>query len=104
MRWRAWYADGSVYSSDETSWPDLPPRGMVGVVVFLDGGYRELVQTRDWFWMDADGQIDGVPTHPVWGCWADTPDAPAEMVKQGEGLPDEKWTEIQEEMMATRWP
>lgn len=102
--WRAWYADRSVYTSTETAWRDLPPEGMLGVVVYWTPPYKSVIQTRDWWWIDDDGAIQGVPTHPEWGRWAEPPDAPPEMVKKGAGVSGDIWRAVQAEMMESTWP
>lgn len=45
MRWKAWYADGRVYSSEATSWEQLPREGLVVVTGERDG--KRFIESGD---------------------------------------------------------
>lgn len=100
--WKAWYADGNIYSSSEISWKELPESGMLGVVVFLNPPYREIVSGGDWYYLDDDSHPSCTDTHEEWGEWVSKPDAPPDEIKQGEGVADEQWSKIQTEMMESK--
>lgn len=100
--WRAYYADGRTFASNEVLWLHLPPTGLVGVVVFLEPPYRRIIDGHDWIWLE-DGEFHTVMTHPEWGKWAERPDAP--YVKQGAGMDDQAWEAMQQRMFEDRiWP
>ena len=103
--WRAWHWDGDlvdVYSSSELRWQDLPRRGVVGVVVYLDPPYRRIIQGHDWVWLE-DGALLSITTADEWGEWAPAPEVDcAACLKRGAGVPDEPWARIQSEMTGAR--
>lgn len=98
--WRAWYAGGVVYDSLETSWFYLPSRGLQIVKIYYvehtSAGrpYTKQWDGCDWYWMDADGQIHGVPSGPRWGVDQPKPDAPDELVKKGTAVSDEHFDHL----------
>lgn len=99
--WRAFYADGSEYTSRESTWRELPERGLVGVVVYLSHPYRQILDGHDWMWME-DGAIKVRDTHPEWGRWAVRPDVPDDMLKRGEAMDDDAWEDVRARMMGAR--
>ena len=109
MIWRAWYATSRttwvVYSSTETSWNDLPPVGVVGIVRYLDPDatpYRQIIDGGDWYWMQ-DGEIHRTMTHAEWGQFADAPAVPCmSCLKRSGAMDDDEWAEVQREMIAAR--
>lgn len=101
-RWRAWYADGAVYSSADVAWADLPAEGMVGVVVYLAHPYRRIVDGADWYWL-ADGEVHALMTHKAWGQFVEAPaDVPARVLKRSGVLGDEEWEGVRREMLEAR--
>lgn len=36
LKWKAWYEDGTKYSSADITWQDLPQRGLVGFGIYED--------------------------------------------------------------------
>lgn len=100
--WRAYYDPFSTHDSNEYKWSELPDERMVGVVVFRERPYRELVSGGDWYYLDR-----GAPaaSDTTWNGWVDPPDAPDKELKQGIGLPDDMW-EAYRIMMARdkAWP
>lgn len=105
MAWRAYYADGSRYESTDVDWRDLPAEGLVGVVVFHDPPYRQIVDGGDWFYLDDDGTPATTATADQWGEWVDPPDAPETEVKRGQALSDVAWERVRHEMIDDRtWP
>lgn len=89
--WRAWYADGSVFSSRGTAWASLPATALQVVVVYMrertraGWPYRHRLTGCDWYWMDERGAIRGVPSRE-WGVEQPPPAAPPQMVKRGTGV------------------
>lgn len=103
--WKAWYTDGRVFSSSSTTWTDLPESGVLGVVIYREGEYRDLVYGGDWYYLGDDGEPTATETHTEWGKWVPKPDAPSDEIKQAEAVSDEYWDQIQTEMMeAKSWP
>lgn len=100
VNWIAWYTDDRTFRSDETPWPDLPATGLLNVTVYerpIPGAdrlwYRRMINGVDWLWlMDGDfGWIGSVGPIDS-GEWADPPaDVPAELLKRGEAVSDDKW-------------
>lgn len=99
--WKAWYADGSIYDSRSTRWTELPKTGIIGVVVYYEKPYRNLVYGGDWYYIDG-----GVPTCTdtvEWGSWVDPPDVPPEELKQSGTLED--FDSVLDTMMGDKqWP
>lgn len=107
--WRAWYADGKVYSSAAVAWAYLPAEGIVGAVEYLDPSgspQRRRLDGADWIWMDEDGVLHASETHPEWGQFVDPPEGvPVEMLKKSGRMPDEAWERVRREMLEARtWP
>lgn len=101
--WKAWYADGSVYSSHSTRWTDLPAFGIIGVVVYYEPPRRNLVYGGDWYYLDEDGEPTCTETHPDWGSWVAAPGVPHDELKQSGAVED--FDEVVDEMMEAReWP
>lgn len=103
MTWRAYYADGTRYSSAERSWSDLPADGMVGVVVFSEPPYRRIIDGADWIWMEG-GEVRTSGT--MWGGWVEPPALECRScLKRCAALPDDEWKKVQREMTEDRrWP
>jgi len=66
---RIWYGDGSVKSSQDGAWADLPSEGVQFVTFYLADTYQIFVDTEwrtenyveqfyseDYYWLDADGR------------------------------------------------
>lgn len=106
--WRAWYAGGRTFSSDETDWTDLPDDGVLGAMVYYadrsPGGvpYRRIVSGGDWYHL-VDGEPACTATHDEWGEWVDPPDAPDAELKRGRGVHDEEFEAVHAEMLESRW-
>lgn len=96
--WRAYYAGGITYDSDETRYEELPD-GLIGVVEFLEPPYRKIVCGGDWLYME-DGRWHETDT--MWDGWVERPKVHA---KRGKALPDEAWSKAQARMLNDReWP
>lgn len=102
MSWRAWYTDSRKFNSVETDWNNLPETGVLGVVVYYEPPYREIVSGGDWYYLDSNGKPAKKMTHDEWGKWVVPPDVPEDDLKRGEGTTDERWSEVQTEMMETK--
>lgn len=103
--WRAYYADGATYDSRNTDWADLPSAGIVGVIVFYNDPYRHIIDGGDWFYLDETGHPECSDTHDEWGEWVDPPDVPREELKRGDGMADEEWADLHDEMVDDKtWP
>ncbi len=67
MGWRAWYADGAVYSSLDMDWDALPDDGVISVVLYFDeptpagSPLRRIMEGHD-FYFKAAG-----PGGPIYG-------------------------------------
>jgi hypothetical protein len=101
MKWRAFYADGSRFSSAEMHWQALPATGLVGVVIYLEPPYRRIIDGHDWVWMEGV-ELHAVTTHAEWGRWAPKPVACGSCVKQGAAMDDDAFAAVQAEMLAAR--
>lgn len=100
--WKAWYADGSVYSSKEHSWVSLPKEGCVGIVVIYDDVYSEVIHQGDWYYRE-DKQFHAVPAgeYDGSGTFVEAPEvACGACLKKGQTIPDEQWEKVHAEMMA----
>lgn len=101
--WRAYYAPFTTYDSSKYEWTDLPDEGMVGVVVFKEPPYRELVNGGDWFYLDEDGKP--AASNTVWDGWVDPPDVSDDELKRGKALPDNQWEALRITMTNDKaWP
>lgn len=105
LKWRAWYADGRVFSYKDVMWQKLPAKGLVGVVIYETPPYRRIMDGGDWFWLE-NGDLHVSATHDEWGKWVNPPDVPCKScVKQGQAMSNEAFEGIQKEMLeATEWP
>ena len=103
--WRAWYDDGTVYSSADRTFQALPAEGALGFVLYFEPPYREVVAYGDWYYLAA-GEIHRIKTHPEWGQWADPPAVDcASCVKKSGVLSDAAFDAVLNEMMEAReWP
>jgi len=100
--WRAWYADGATYRTGD----ELPADGCVGVVVYYDAPYRDVVTGGDWYVIAPCGRVAKKVGRPD-GTWTDPPGtAPDDvLVRSAPSLPDGEWARVQAEMMEARsWP
>jgi len=69
--WRAWYTDNRIWDSAHTKWEDLPPRGIIAIMLYCDPRpYRQIMTSATCYWRDADGGFHS------WG-WADEDPADA---------------------------
>jgi hypothetical protein len=103
-RWRAWYEDGSVYSCADVPWRELPAEGIVGVVVYREPPYRQIIDGGDWYWI-ADDEVRRVMTHEEWGQFAPAPKVGClSCLKRSGVMDDDAFAEVQREMMAAREP
>ena len=64
VAWRAWYADGGVYQSEEMDWSDLPNDGVVYVTLFYkettpDGQATRRFMVGEWYfrWVALDDSV-----------------------------------------------
>lgn len=104
VAWRAYYTEARRFASAAYSWRELPSTGVLGVIVFLEPPYREIVDGGDWYYLEG-----GVPTctatHPEWGAWVDPPAVSPEERKQGAAIGDDEWAAVREAMTEDRaWP
>lgn len=93
MKWAVWYEDGSVYTSDQTSWVDLPPVGVQIVFVYNTTG-RTRYSGADWYWY-YDGEFGYIPS----GDWGTNQPFPSNIkckscVKKGTGVEDKHFLKI----------
>lgn len=102
MKWRAWYADGSVYDSLTTAYDDLPREGMVGVVEYEGGPYQQHTRGCDWYWMSA-GRWHGKPTGREWGTWKPKPEC-CDPIRSTDRLPEAEFEAIRVAMRDSSWP
>ena len=100
--WRAYYADGKVY----TDFP-LPPAGLVCVMEYEARDwapgkpYRRIVKGGDWYWFDGD-RWQRVKTGE-WETWQDKPNAQA--IQSTTRLPEAEYNRIVESAFAAEaWP
>ena len=100
MKWRAFYADGSAYDSDTTTYEDLPRDGMVGVMEYEGYPYRCVIQNADWYWMSA-GRWHKKPTGD-WGKWKPKPGC-CNPIRSTTRLPDERYEAIHAQMLAAEY-
>ena len=54
MKWRIYYADGSVYTSEECTPWDVPRTGVVAIAQEHDRAGWEIVDSSDQFYYEAD--------------------------------------------------
>lgn len=78
---------------------------MLGVVIYYEGEYRDLVYGGDWYYIGDDGKPTATETHSEWGKYIDKPDRQADEVKRGEAVSYKEWDSVQTEMIETKqWP
>lgn len=105
IQWRAYYTDSRIFSSNAVDWVDLPDKGIIGVIVFFNPPYRELVKGGDWYYLDDTGKPTCTETHEEWGKWVDKPNVSDEEIKRSGSVSDDRWEEIEIEMMGDKqWP
>lgn len=86
MKFRAWYADGTVYRGNSAEdWKALPAEGVVVVVEYEDTG-RRIFSGGDWYYLDG-GRLAYVPSRE-WGRDEPRPVACRDCIKRGVGVPD----------------
>ncbi len=56
--WRAYYDNGTIFSSLETQWGELPAFGLQVLVEFFNDGTRKIHHARDYYILD-DGKAYG---------------------------------------------
>lgn len=104
--WRVWYADGSVFSSTDTEWRDLPDDGVQVVVLYYRGiapdGHplRRIIMGADQYWSDGES-YDGVndPPEKIVARY------PGALVKAGKTVPDHLFHGIKTRALSAReWP
>lgn len=78
--WKIWYADGSTADSSTFAWADAPATGVEVVMVYHDGGYRNIVRGRDEYTLPGESAT-----------------------KLGLEIPVERYREILDIAMADEW-
>lgn len=100
MRFRAWYADGSIYDGESAEdWKALPAEGVVYVVELRATG-RGMFNGGDWYYID-NGALAYVSS-VEWGVDQPKPEGCADCVKRGVGVTDEEFARIMAEAKAYR--
>ena len=100
--WKAWYEDGSTYSSEDFIFQELPAEGIVGVVEFYDTG-RRFVNGGDWYYWSREEQCVEYVSSAGWDSWAGKPKADCtSCVKKSGKVTDEVWDQIRFEMRTAR--
>lgn len=56
MRWKAWLADGTLLTSEQQSWSDVP-QGVVVLKVWPDIGPKGMYHGHDALWWDGEGEV-----------------------------------------------
>lgn len=105
--WRVWYKNGEVLSSTEMAWKDLPYDDVQFVKIkeeeqYLPGlHYCRILNGKDWYWMDDDGEIHGSMS-VGWDGWIPKPSGvPDHMIKRGTGMDLELFNQMNKEVDAT---
>lgn len=82
IAWAAYYPNAVYRSETCKKWSSLPAEGLQLVVVFLEGGRREIYSGGDWYW-HYNGAWGYVPSGE-WGTWKPPPVLPCmSCVKKG---------------------
>jgi hypothetical protein len=95
-KWKAWYSDNSVYSSENIDWVDLPDDGMIVAVEYCyvnDQRYRNVFTGGDWYYRD-NGRIQYVSSKQ-WG--KDEPKPKIDClscIKRGGGMGDDAYQDM----------
>jgi len=105
VAWRAWYADGSIYKSEDVDWSDLFRRGVIAVRLLLDETpYAYVLSGQDrYFRVEIDGRVvygavtnaklyDGHKVYTVNTLIENT--FPGAVILEGETISDEKFESI----------
>lgn len=99
--WRAWYADGSSVTSDESTWHDLPADGLIIWKVWWDEHRKGLFCGHDSIWWDGEGQVYQLdlpePFHEVAAA-----EAAAGRLKRGVYIDSEAYAAVYEEALAAQ--
>ncbi len=91
---RIYYGDSSVYESSQcldclkNDWAEAPLSNVQEVVVFKEGGIREILCGGDYYYWKA-GKLYYVPTGPEYGTWQKRPSGIRKgLVKYGQYCPN----------------
>lgn len=101
--WKVWYANGSVYSSKDYYWQDLPYKGVQAVVIYEDPPpYRTILTGGDWYYLSPKGWMEKVPSES-WEYFRSIPcGVPHPLIKKGTGVSDEMYEAIKHEAWNSR--
>lgn len=109
IAWRAWWWDGTAYSSEDHRWEGLPEDGWEAFVLYFDkltsGGvpYRRIMMGSDYYFR-ADTEIG-----PIYGESHDPPEEierrfPGASIKRGKWTSEAVMDRIREEANAAQKP
>lgn len=102
--WKAFYTLDRVFSSENSNWADLPSAGIVGVVVYYEKPYRDILTGGDWFYLEGECP-DSTGTHDNFGDYVDPPSVPEDELKKGVMIPDDDFQKIRSRMTEDKeWP
>lgn len=51
LGWRTWYDDGTVYSSKDYEWKDIPDDGVLVRMLYFEGGGKEIQQGMNFYYI-----------------------------------------------------
>lgn len=103
IAWRAYYADGQVYTSREHTPLTLPREGLVCVLEYLaeewapSKHYRRIVSLGDWYWYGE--RWEKVKTGE-WGEWQPKP--VPEAIRSTQKIPETQYRAIMDTVMAAQ--
>lgn len=102
MGWVVWDELNQVFDSRQHTWADVPNDGILEMILYKEGGYREMLGGLDYYFKadHRDGDI-----------YASTNDLPAiiesrytnPIIKRGKWVPTETFTRIQQESKDFLW-
>lgn len=98
IEWRTAYTNERWFNSNDTEWSNLPPKGVLGVVLYKEPPYRKIVTGGDWYYWD-DETI--TCTGSTWNGWVDAP-KDADDPKRGAAVPDSEWENVRSDLLEAR--
>ncbi len=102
LGWRCWYDDGSVYSSKESEWADLPDDGLLIRMIYYEGGGKQIQSGSDYFY-----EAPHFSGEPILGEGKNLNNIetryPGAIIKKGRWAPDGYFRNLVDESMKRTW-
>ena len=102
--WRVWVDGEGIYDSHNNTWDSVPSDGIIEMVTYKEGGYREMFSGHDHYFHAPHSK------GTIYGCNNDSMDEikrryPGAVIKKGKWIPSEEMAKIQKDIAINyRWP